>query len=463
MHEFSAEVLRAYDIRGVFGETLVEADAFALGRTFGTHLRRSGGCSVVVGRDGRLSSPALEAALLDGLVRTGIEVVRIGLAATPMLYFAEATIGTVQAGIQVTGSHNPRDHNGFKLVMGGAPFFGRDIARLGIMAAAGDWDMPAAPGKVEERDILPAYVSRLMQELEGVDAERLSSLRMAWDTGNGAAGPVIERLAALLPGEHHLLHTRVDGRFPNHHPDPTIEANLLDLRQRVRSNGLDLGVAFDGDADRLGVIDASGRILNADRLLIAFARDVLSRKPGGRVVADVKASSSVFDTVHRLGGKAEMAPSGHSHIKARMKATGAVLGGETSGHFFFADDWFGFDDGIYAAIRLIAGLVRDRARASEIHDAAPAVVNTPELRFPVAEERKFPVVEEVRARLAASNAQVNAIDGVRVDTPDGWWLLRASNTQAALTARAEGATEEGLGRLVAVIDEQLRMSGVSRT
>ncbi|WP_036505137.1 phosphoglucomutase/phosphomannomutase PgmG [Novosphingobium sp. AP12] len=464
-HRFHPSILREYDIRGVVGETLGEEDAYAIGRCFAAVVLRAGGRRVVVGRDGRLSSPMLEQALVEGLTASGMDVVRIGLAATPMLYFAEASAEDVQGGIQVTGSHNPADHNGFKMVLGGRPFFGPDIQRLGAMAAGdrGTLEKGDEPlGRSEQREILGAYVERLLEGLAGIHADHVGTLRIGWDAGNGAAGPALELLTSRLPGEHHLLYSEVDGRFPNHHPDPTVEANLADLRALVAAKNLDFGVAFDGDADRMGVVDAKGRVIDADQLLTIYARDVLARHPGATVIADVKASRLVFDTVRALGGRAEMAPSGHSHIKSRMKETGALLGGETSGHFFLADDYFGFDDGLYAAVRLVAATARLGASVTELRDAMPVMANTPELRFPVPEDRKFAAIEEVRERLSQAGAQMNVLDGVRVDTPDGWWLLRASNTQEALTARAESDTAEGLERLVAEIDRQLALSGLSR-
>lgn len=458
-HRFHPSILREYDIRGIFGETLDVADAFALGRVFAGEVRRAGGRSVAVGYDGRLSSPALERALLEGLTAGGADVVRIGLGPTPMLYFAEATLG-VDAGIQVTGSHNPRDHNGFKLVLGGRPFFGADLQRMGAMAAAGDWE--EGHGHSEQRDVIDGYVDRLLHGLDGIAPERLGGLRVAWDAGNGAAGPVVDRLTARLPGEHRLLFTKVDGHFPNHHPDPTIEANLADLQALVVREGLDFGVAFDGDADRIGVVDAMGRVIWGDQLIAIFAEDLLRRVPGATVIADVKASRTLFDTVARLGGKPIMWKSGHSHVKAKLKESGALLGGEMSGHIFFADGWFGFDDGLYAAVRLIAATVRLDRSVTRMRDAMPRVCNTPELRFPVPQERKFAAVREVARRLAAAGADVVDIDGVRVTTPDGWWLLRASNTQDVLTARAESDNEGGLARLLSIIDEQLALSGLSR-
>ncbi len=460
-HRFEPTILREYDIRGVVGATLGAEDAYAVGRSFATVVRRSGGSRVVVGYDGRLSSPMLEAALVEGLTAGGLDVVRIGLGPTPMLYYAEASMADVDGGIQITGSHNPRDHNGFKFVLGGHPFFGADIQGLGTMAAAGDWE--SGSGRAEERSVLEAYVERLLHGLEGVPKEPLKALRIGWDAGNGAAGPAVELLTSRLPGEHHLLFTKVDGHFPNHHPDPTIEANLADLQALVARERLDFGVAFDGDADRIGAIDSTGRVIWGDQLLAIFAEDVLQRMPGAAVIADVKASRTLFDRVAELGGEPVMWKSGHSLVKAKMLESGAPLGGEMSGHVFLADDYFGFDDGLYAAVRLMAATVRLGTSLTELRKAMPETFNTPELRFPVEESRKFAAIEEVQARLAQSDADVVAIDGVRVMTPDGWWLLRASNTQDVLTARAESDTAKGLERLIGEIDAQLALSGLARS
>lgn len=464
-HAFDPTILREYDIRGVVGETLHAADAHALGRCFGTVVRRSCGTldrrpRVAVGYDGRLSSPMLEEALVAGLLASGVDAVRVGLGPTPLLYYAEASAEDVEGGVEVTGSHNPADHNGFKMVLAGAPFHGSAIAGLGRMAAAGDWLEGA--GRAETRDVLEGYVERLLQGLAGLDADDLGACRIGWDAGNGAAGPVLELLVARLPGEHHVLYSEVDGRFPNHHPDPTIEANLADLRALVAAKNLDFGVAFDGDGDRIGVVDARGRRLEGDQLLALFAQDVLARRPGATVVGDVKTSQAVFDRIAALGGKPVMAPSGHSLIKSEMKRTGALLGGETSGHVFLADDWYGFDDALYAAVRLIALTRRAGQSVTALADGLPVTVATPELRFAVSDRRKFAVIEEVADRLAGEGAKVVTLDGVRVSTPDGWWLLRASNTQAALTARAESGTQAGLDRLLAALDAHLARSGVAR-
>ena len=459
-HQFHSTVLREYDIRGVIGETLGTADAYAIGRSFATLLRQAGGSKVAVGYDGRLSSPELEVALVAGLNASGVDAVRIGMGATPMLYYAEASAEDVHGGIQITGSHNPANYNGFKMVFQGRPFFGADIQELGRIAAAGAW--LDGNGGHERREVLATYVARLIEGLDGINRDQLSALRIGWDAGNGAAGPALELLVKQLPGEHHLLFTEVDGNFPNHHPDPTEEKNLADLRKLVAEKSLDFGVAFDGDGDRIGAIDGQGRIIWGDQLLMIYAEDLLQMVPGSAIIADVKASRALFDQVERLGGRPIMWKTGHSLIKSKMKETGAPLAGEMSGHVFFAHQYYGFDDALYAAVRLIAASARLGKSVTELRGAMPALVNTPELRFQVEESRKFAVVDEVRDRLAAAGADVEAIDGVRVSTADGWWLLRASNTQDVLVARAESDSEEGCQRLLAAIDAQLAASGLQR-
>lgn len=457
---FHPTILREYDIRGIVGDTLSADDARAIGRSFATLLRREGGTKVAVGYDGRVSSPMLEEALVQGLTASGVDVVRIGMGPTPMLYYAEAVSDDVQGGIQITGSHNPADYNGFKMVFMGRPFFGADIRRLGAMAAEGDWEHGA--GASERRNVLDAYVDRLVEGLASVPLGALSSLRIGWDAGNGAAGPVLERLVSRLPGEHHLLFTEVDGTFPNHHPDPTEEKNLVDLKALVASKGLDFGIAFDGDADRIGAIDGQGRVIWGDQLLMIFAEDLLRLSPGATIIADVKASRALFDAVEQHGGKPLMWKTGHSLIKAKMKETGAPLAGEMSGHIFFAHEYYGFDDALYAGVRLIAASARLGNSVTELRGMMPQTLNTPELRFQVDESRKFAAIEEVRQRLARTEAEVIDIDGVRVMTEDGWWLLRASNTQDVLVARAESDTAAGLERLIEQIDWQLTQSGLNR-
>ncbi len=459
-HRFDSSVLREYDIRGIIGETLGPDDARAIGRGFATLLREAGGKKVAVGYDGRVSSPLLEHALIEGLTASGCDVVRIGLSATPMLYFAEASAEDVDGGVQITGSHNPANYNGFKMVFQGRPFFGADIGKLGELAERGAW--ADGTGEVEAREVMEDYIERLITGLEGVDPAWLSGLKMGWDAGNGAAGPAIEALTARLPGEHHLLYTEVDGDFPNHHPDPTVPENLEDLINLVSAKSLDFGVAFDGDGDRIGAIDGQGRIIWGDQLLMIYAEDLLRERPGATVIADVKASRALFDRVTELGGEPLMWKTGHSLIKSKMKQTGAPLAGEMSGHVFFADRYYGYDDALYAAVRLIAASSRLGRSVTELRSAMPAMVNTPELRFQVDESRKFAAIDEVKRRLSGTDADVNDTDGVRVTTDDGWWLLRASNTQDVLVARAESESEAGLQRLMAQIDAQLAASGLGR-
>jgi phosphomannomutase len=452
-HQFHPTSLREYDIRGIVGETLSEADAYAIGRGFGTRVVRAGGSRVAVGYDGRLSSPTFEEALVKGLNDSGIHVLRIGLGPTPMLYYAEAVLD-VDGGIQITGSHNPANYNGFKMVLQHGPFFGPDIQSLGALAVAGDWVEGSAGS--EQVDILDRYAARLVEGFDG------QAFRIGWDAGNGAAGPVVEKLVKLLPGEHYTLFTDVDGNFPNHHPDPTEEKNLADLRKLVAERNLDFGVAFDGDGDRIGAIDGQGRVIWGDQLLAIFAEPVLKDVPGATIIADVKASQALFDRVAELGGVPLMWKTGHSLIKSKMKETGSPLAGEMSGHVFFKHEYYGFDDALYAAVRLIRAASSLGKSVTELRSDMPAMVNTPELRFQVDESRKFAVIGEVLQRLADSGAKVDATDGARVNTADGWWLLRASNTQDVLVARAEAKDQAGLDRLMVQIDEQLSLSGLER-
>jgi len=411
---------------------------------------------VAVGYDGRLSSPELAAALVDGLKASGMEVLRVGRGPTPMLYFAATTLGTDGA-VMVTGSHNPPDYNGFKMMLGKRAFFGEDIQSLGRMAAAGDV-VGEATGSDRAVDVADDYVARLVQDWDGGDRK----LRVVWDNANGAAGEVLTRLLKVLPGHHTVLNAEIDGRFPAHHPDPTIARNQEQLIAAVREQGadIDIGIGFDGDADRIGVVDGGGGILVGDQLMVVLARDVLRTHPGATIIADVKASQVLYDEIARAGGKPMMFKTGHSLIKAKMAEISAPFAGEMSGHIFYADRWYGFDDALYVAVRLLGIVARMDGTLEAVRQALPQVVNTPELRFDCDDTRKFVVVQEVAARLRAARADVNDIDGVRVLTPDGWWLLRASNTQAVLVARAEARDEAGLERLKAALVEQLLASGL---
>ncbi|ATU72596.1 Phosphomannomutase [Gluconacetobacter sp. SXCC-1] len=454
-HRFDPTTLREYDIRGIVGKTLGPEDAHAIGRTFASLVARAGGRRLVIGHDGRLSSPSLEHALVEGAMASGMAVQRIGCGPTPMLYFAAIALGA-DAAVMVTGSHNPPDYNGFKMVRANRPFFGAQIRELGRLSAAGDV-IPHRSGTVRDVDIRPAYVTRLLRD----QGSGPRPLKVVWDNASSAAGDVLSMLVARLPGTHHILNGDIDGHFPAHHPDPTIPANMRQLAAAVRAEKADIGLAFDGDADRLGVVDETGTIIWADQLLVLLARDVLRTRPGATIIADVKASQILFDEIARAGGTPLMWKSGHSPIKTRMAETDALLAGEMSGHFFFADHWYGFDDALYAAVRVLEMVSHLKTPLSALRTALPARVSTPELRFDCPESRKFAVIAEVAARLEKTGATVCAIDGVRVSTPDGWWLLRASNTQAALTARAEGTTGTALARLQAELCAQLAQSGIA--
>jgi phosphomannomutase len=453
-HRFNPTILREYDVRGIVGKTLTKEDAWALGRTFGSLAADEGARSIAVGRDGRTHSPELEQALVDGLMECGLHVIRIGVGPSPMLYYATNVLD-VQGGIQVTGSHNPPDYNGFKLLLNGRSVFGEEIQELGRRSAAGAWT--EGDGSSEGADILDAYVDRLAQDFHG------KSYRIGWDPGNGAGGPAVEKLVQKLPGEHVVIHGSIDGTFPAHHPDPTVEANLADLKALVRDKKCDIGFAFDGDADRIGAVDSKGRVIWGDQLMTLLAAPVLEELPGSTIIADVKASQTLFDRIAELGGQPLMWKTGHSLIKSKMKETGAPIAGEMSGHIFFKHRWFGFDDALYAAVRLIEAVSASGKSLTELMDEMPKSVATPEMRFPVEESRKFAVVREVLDRLKTSGANINDVDGARVNTPDGWWLLRASNTQDVLVARAEAKDQAALDRLVSQLDGELAKSGVERT
>ncbi len=453
-HTFNPTILREYDVRGIVGDTLTSADAYALGRGYAAVATEEGAKRIAVGRDGRTHSPELEAELIRGLTEGGVDVVRIGMGPSPMLYFATHHLG-VDGGIQVTGSHNPADYNGFKLLLKARSVFGEEIQALGRRCAAGDWS--EGEGSVEEVDVIDAYVDRLVEDFQG------GAFRIGWDAGNGAGGPVLEKLVKRLPGKHHTIFTEIDGSFPNHHPDPTVEKNLEHLKQLVANQRLDFGIAFDGDADRIGAVDGNGRVIWGDQLMMILAAPVLKAMPGATIIADVKASQILFDRIAELGGTPLMWKTGHSLIKSKMKETGSPLAGEMSGHIFFKHRWYGFDDALYASVRLIEAIAASGKSLTELMDAMPRSTSTPEMRFPVEESRKFAVVEEVLERLASDGASVNSTDGARVNSANGWWLLRASNTQDVLVARAEAKDEAALERLVEQLDAQLAMSGVRRT
>lgn len=455
-HVIHPGILREYDIRGTVGDTLREEDCYFIGRAFGTMVKRRGGKKVVVGYDGRESSPAFSANVMRGLTDCGLDVENIGMGPTPMVYFAMKTRG-MDAAVVVTGSHSPLSYNGIKMAYQSGPFYGAMVQEIGKLAAAGDFESGA--GHITQADVQDAYVARMMADYHGT-----RDLSVAWDCGNGATGEIIRRLVKKLPGKHVLLFDDIDGTFPNHHPDPTVAKNLVDLQKSVRDNGCDIGIGFDGDGDRVGAVDADGNILWADIIMAVYAAEVLKTHPGAHVIADVKCSRVLFDEIERLGGKPVMWNTGHSLIKARALELKSPLAGELAGHICFADKYYGFDDGPYCAVRLLDILSSSAKPLSALVAHLPKMQNTPEVRFHVPAERKFKIAPEILARLRAENAadvSINDIDGVRVTTPDGWWLMRASNTEDVLTVRAEGFNAEGLEKLKAQLVSELAQSGIA--
>ncbi len=447
-------ILREYDIRGLVETQLTPDTVYHIGLGLGTILQERGCRSIAVGYDGRISSPALEEAMVSGLSGSGMAVLRVGRGPSPMLYFASHHLDT-DAAAMVTGSHNPPEYNGIKLVQQGRSFWGADIQELGQRVREGTYQIDQN-GEISTHQVFDAYVNRLVSDFSGG-----TPLKVAWDPGNGAAGEVIQALTARLPGEHLLINETIDGTFPNHHPDPTVEENLEQLKALVLDQSCDMGIAFDGDGDRIGVVDSKARVLWGDQILILLAREVLRELPGATIIADVKTSRAFFDEIKRMGGDPVMWKTGHSLIKNKMYETGAPLAGEMSAHIFIKHRYYGFDDASYAAVRLLSILTSEGESLADMRDQLPDLINTPELRFPCAEDRKAAVVEEVHARLAMDDtATVHTIDGVRVETEDGWWLLRASNTQDVLVARCESDTEQGLARLKQALNTQLQASGL---
>ena len=458
-HHFHPTILRSYDIRGIVGETLHEADAHAIGFGLGAIVRSSGGSRVAVCRDGRLSSPALAAALKDGLIAAGMSVCDIGAGPTPLLYFADRHLAC-DAAIQVTGSHNPPTHNGFKMVLGHAPFFGEEIQHLGSMMAAGVDG--ATGGSAENIDLNAAYLDAITAaagEITGLDGETV-----IWDCGNGATGPLTEALTATLAGRHKVLFAEVDGTFPNHHPDPVDPETLDLLRAAVAGDHALMGIGFDGDGDRIGIIDSTGRQVPGDLLTAYLARGAIARNAGAAVIFDVKSSLAALDAVSRAGGIPSLWKTGHSHMKTRLKQTGAPLAGEMSGHIFIAEDYFGFDDALYAALAILRETARSGETLTGFLDNLPPVYATPELRIPCPDEIKFDLVRQVIADVAGTpdgdQQDITDIDGVRVTGDLGWWLIRASNTGAELVARAEGRDEAGRDELRNRIRMRLAAAGL---
>jgi phosphomannomutase len=455
-HIFHPSILRAYDIRGLAGDTLTEKDALALGRAFGTRIVRRGGKTVCLARDGRLSSPALAESLCEGLVSTGLTVEDLGVGPSPYLYFSIHDRET-DGGIIVTGSHNPSTFNGFKMMDGTRALHGQDIAELAAIAKEGDF--AKGDGQRIKIDWRKKYVERLVQNFPAN-----FDLKIAWDAGNGAAGEVLSSLTRRLPGKHILLHEKVDGTFPAHHPDPTVDDNLKDLIRCVSDNGCNLGIAFDGDGDRLGIVDDRGQVLRCDQLMMFLAKDVLSRHPGAAIVADVKCSQALFDGIETMGGHAVMCRTGHSLVRKALWDHDAQLAGELSGHIFFRDGYYGFDDALYASLRFITFLSKNGKPLSVLKKSLPYTVNTPEIRIPIDDSEKFTVIDRLAATLADYKGEpitINRLDGVRVGVDGGWWLARASNTESAISLRAEAENIQTLEKIGRMVETMMAEIGVT--
>ena len=438
-----ASIFRAYDIRGIVDDTLTEPTVEAIGRAIGSEAAARGESTVVVARDGRLSGPRLQAALTRGLNAAGRDVIDIGMVPTPVLYFATHVLDGTASGVMVTGSHNPPDYNGFKIVLAGETLSGDAITALHTRIVEND--LTEGTGGVREVDVRDTYLARIL-----ADVRLARPLKAVVDCGNGVAGELGPQLVEKLGAETIPLFAEIDGTFPNHHPDPGKPENLVDLIRVVKETGADIGLAFDGDGDRLGVITPAGRLIYPDHLMMAFAEDMLERNPGAKVIFDVKCTGNLARVIDEAGGEPEMWRTGHSLIKARMKETGALLAGEMSGHIFFKERWYGFDDGLYGAARLLEILSRQDLDADAFFNRYPQDIGTPEINITVTDETKFDLV----ARLAregdfGEEGVKTTLDGIRVDYPDGWGLCRASNTTPVLVLRFEGKSETALERIKA--------------
>ncbi|WP_192035476.1 phosphomannomutase/phosphoglucomutase [Halomonas sp. YLGW01] len=449
MTQIPASIFRAYDIRGIVDDTLTEDGVEQIGRAIGSEAAARGESTVVVARDGRLSGPRLAAALMRGLAAAGRDVIDIGMVPTPVLYFATHVLEGTASGVMLTGSHNPPDYNGLKIVLGGQTLSGDAITALHTRLV--DNELASGQGSIREADVREQYLERILSDIAPA-----RPLKAVVDCGNGVAGELGPQLIERLGIETIPLFAEIDGTFPNHHPDPGKPENLTDLIRTVKETGADIGLAFDGDGDRLGVITPAGELIYPDRLMMAFSEDMLERNPGARVIFDVKCTGNLAQVIETAGGTPEMWRTGHSLIKARMKETGAQLAGEMSGHIFFQERWYGFDDGLYGAARLLEILAKQEQNADAFFARFPQDLGTPELNITVTDETKFALVERL-AREAdfGEDGIKTTLDGIRVDYPDGWGLCRASNTTPVLVLRFEGKSEAALARIKTRFGEAL--------
>ena len=455
-HEFNKNILRAYDIRGIVKKTLNTIDAERLGNIFASSFN-NGPKKVIVCRDGRLSSPDLVKSLKKGLLESGADVIDIGLGPSPMLYYAAHHLMSDGA-IMVTGSHNPSNHNGFKIMKGTVPFFGDDISDIGVRGLNSDWSYSS--GSSKEYYIEDEYIQTLLKSTKINNFK--NNIKVVWDPGNGAAGDIIKKLVGYLPGQHILINETIDGSFPAHHLDPTDPKNLEEMISVVKDNKFDVGVAFDGDGDRLGLVSGNGNIIWGDQIVALLSQEVLKDNPNSPIIADVKASQTLFNEIKRLGGDPIMWKTGHSFIKSKMKEISSPLAGEMSGHIFFSDRYYGYDDGIYAALRVLE-LISDNYTLDDFLKSLPKTFSTQEIKINCSDEVKFTIIEELSILLDNAGLAVNKIDGLRVQKDNGWWLLRASNTQAVLVARIEADSEDSLKNFQEELSYYLKKFDLSLT
>ena len=455
IEDFDKEVLREYDIRGIVGKNINENTAYTIGRTFGYTVKsKLQSNNIVTGYDGRLTSPVLHRALCEGLKDSGAKVINVGMGPTPMIYFADYFLNT-NAAIMVTGSHNPSEYNGFKMVFNKHSFFANDIQSLQKLIDNNELEL--LEGHIIKKNIIQNYIDR---DLSNINLTR--ELKIAWDIGNGAMGTVIKKMTEKLSNSKNIIiNEEVDGNFPNHHPDPTIPENMEQLIEVVKKNNCDLGLAFDGDGDRLGVVDNLGKLIWADQYMLLLCTEIANLYDNPKIIMDVKSSKVFFDEAKKINCDPIMSRTGHSPIKEKMKELDSPLSGEMSGHVCYGDDFYGYDDALYVGLRLLRILANQNKSLSELFAIYPKTFSTPETRFDVDESRKFSIIDEVKERLKNIDQNIIDIDGIRVESQDGWFLMRASNTQNQLTCRAESVSEKGLHKLVNIIEEQLSLSGVN--
>ena len=449
--KFHDSILRAYDIRGVIGETLNSEDAYFLGLKFSSYIRKKTHTSrVVVGYDGRLSSKLLNTQLIKGLVDAGSYVTSVGVCPSPMLYYADKIL-RADGSIMITGSHNPSNYNGFKMIVGGKSIYGDEIQKLA------NYNETQTPQKgISKRfKIDDSYILEITKDIKNINPD----LKVVWDTGNGAAGNILKKILKLLPGKHHLLNSEIDGTFPSHHPDPTEEKNLKQLKKKVSISNADIGIAFDGDGDRIGIVDNKSNFISGDKLLYMFATEVVKDNPGAIIISDVKASNMIFEQIKKIGGTPLMWKTGHSFIKEKMRKTKALLAGEMSGHIFFADKYYGYDDALYASIRILKILSKKNI-INNLLKPFSKLISTPEIKIFCNDSIKFDIVKRCKSDILKKFSDVTTIDGIRVNTKKGWWLIRASNTQPAIIVRCEAESEANLTDLILEVKSFLDKYGI---